>query len=177
MGDFKVVATSSQSARIPLLISTLGPKAFRLAGEISDGALSWMCPLPYLLNEANASLRTGAEAHQRSAPPLVAHMMVVMSTNEAAALAAARQRVQGYTYAEAYARMFARVGFAGAMEGDEAALDALARTLVISGDEATVRSRIYELLASGLDELMLQLIPIADETSEREQLLQVVGTL
>ena len=34
-----------------------------------------------------------------------------------------------------------------------------------------------ELLASGLDELMLQLVPIADEESERKQLIHLVGSL
>jgi len=34
--------------------------------------------------------------------------------------------------------MFAKAGFSGAVNGDEVELDTLARTLVVSGDEATV---------------------------------------
>jgi alkanesulfonate monooxygenase SsuD/methylene tetrahydromethanopterin reductase-like flavin-dependent oxidoreductase (luciferase family) len=37
---FNVVATVPHTAKIPLLTSTLGKKAFQLAGEISDGAIS-----------------------------------------------------------------------------------------------------------------------------------------
>jgi alkanesulfonate monooxygenase SsuD/methylene tetrahydromethanopterin reductase-like flavin-dependent oxidoreductase (luciferase family) len=37
---FNVVATLPRTAQIPLLISTVGKKAFQLAGEIADGALS-----------------------------------------------------------------------------------------------------------------------------------------
>jgi len=48
---------------------------------------------------------------------------------------------------------------------------------VISGDEETVRNRIHELLANGLDELMLDFIPIIDEIKEREQLLHLIGSL
>jgi alkanesulfonate monooxygenase SsuD/methylene tetrahydromethanopterin reductase-like flavin-dependent oxidoreductase (luciferase family) len=177
VGNFKAVITASQSKQIPLLLAALGPKAFRQAGEISDGALSWMCPVPYLLEVAVPALRAGAEERSRSAPPVVAHLMVAMSTDEAAVLAATRPRVHIYARVEAYAHMFVRAGFAGVVEGDEAALDALARTVVISGDEETVRNRIQELLKSGLDELMLQLVPVASEASEREQLLHLVGSL
>jgi hypothetical protein len=37
--------------------------------------------------------------------------------------------------------------------------------------------RLKELLASGLDELMLQLVPVVDTASEQEQLLHLVGSL
>jgi alkanesulfonate monooxygenase SsuD/methylene tetrahydromethanopterin reductase-like flavin-dependent oxidoreductase (luciferase family) len=176
-GNFNAVITASRSAQIPLLIAALGSKAFRQAGEIADGALSWMCPVPYLLNQARPALQAGAEERGRPAPPLIAHLMVAMSTDEAAVLAAVRQRVQVYARVSGYARAFVRAGFAGVVEGDEKALDALARALVISGDESTVRQRIQELLESGLDELMLQLVPVSSEANEREQLLHLVGSL
>jgi len=48
---------------------------------------------------------------------------------------------------------------------------------VISGDEAAIQARIKDLLASGLDELLLQLVPVVDEAAERRRLLQVVSTL
>jgi alkanesulfonate monooxygenase SsuD/methylene tetrahydromethanopterin reductase-like flavin-dependent oxidoreductase (luciferase family) len=73
--------------------------------------------------------------------------------------------------------MLVQAGFAGALDGDEAALDALTRARVISGNEETVRGRLQELLTSGLDELLLQLVPIADAGEERRRLLQLVGSL
>ena len=39
---FKVDASIPRPAQIPLLISALGEKAFHLAGEIADGAISWV---------------------------------------------------------------------------------------------------------------------------------------
>jgi F420-dependent oxidoreductase-like protein len=174
---FKIAVPAPRPAPIPLLISALGPKTFQLAGEIADGALPWMSPIPYLLKVALPALRAGAEARQRPAPPVIAHVLVALSTDGAAVLAAARQWPQMYARAEAYARVFAQAGFAGAVDGNEAELDALTRTLVISGDEMTIRNTIQELLANGLDELQLQLVPIADETRERQQLLQLIGSL
>jgi len=155
----------------------LGLKAFQLAGEIADGAIAGMCPIPYLLKSALPALQAGAEARKRPAPPIIAHMLVALSTDEAAVLAVVRQRLQMMAQVGPFARMFVQAGFAGAMDGNEAELDALARTVMVSGDEATVRHRVQELLTSGLDELQLQLVPIADEEKERKQLLKLVGSL
>jgi alkanesulfonate monooxygenase SsuD/methylene tetrahydromethanopterin reductase-like flavin-dependent oxidoreductase (luciferase family) len=60
--------------RLPILVSALGEKAFQLAGEIADGALSWLCPVPYLLHTGLPAVRKGAAIAGRSAspPPLVA---------------------------------------------------------------------------------------------------------
>lgn len=175
---FKGVFPSTRPVRVPLLISALGAKGFRLAGEIADGALSYLCPVPYLQQIALPALRAGAEEKSRPVPPIVAHLLVALSTNEAAVLAVGRQWIQFVVQSfEHYARLFAQVGFAEVVNGNEAELDALARTLIISGDEATVRSRLQELVASGLDELQLELLPIADGASERKQLLHLIGSL
>src|SRR6266487_5579261 len=96
---FKVAASNPRPAQIPLLISALGEKAFRLAGEIADGAISWVCPVPYLLDKALPALQAGAQAHNRPSPPLVAHIPVALSTAEAAVQQAAMPRISFYTKA------------------------------------------------------------------------------
>jgi alkanesulfonate monooxygenase SsuD/methylene tetrahydromethanopterin reductase-like flavin-dependent oxidoreductase (luciferase family) len=174
---FHVTDTLPRTAQVPLLISTLGLKAFRLAGEIADGALTSLCPVPYLLYQALPALRAGAEEKSRPAPPIVACLPVVFSTDEAVVSAAVRPLLQQLIQASPHANMFAQAGWASAVNGDEAELHALARTLAISGNETTVRDRVQELLASGLDELLLLAIPIVDEAMERKQLLQLIGSL
>src|SRR3954470_23836256 len=64
--------------RTPLLISALRANAFRLAGEIADGAISWMCPISYLAQTARPALGSGAAAAGRPVPPLIAHVPVAM---------------------------------------------------------------------------------------------------
>ena len=172
---FKVVASFPRPTQIPLLISALGEKAFGLAGEIADGAISWVCPVPYLLDTALPALRAGARTQHRPAPPLVAHIPVAMSTDEAAVERAAMPRISFYTKAPFYAHMFAEAGFPIAADGSSIA--ALVKALVLAGNEAQVEKRLRELIASGLDELLLMLVPVADEAREREQLLQVIGSL
>ena len=98
-----------------------------------------------------------------------------MSTDEAAVQAAAKARVSYYTKAPFYAHMFAAAGFPIAADGT--GVDALVKALVVAGDQAQVEKCVRELLASGLDELMLMLVPVADETREREQLIKVIDSL
>src|SRR5713101_3960794 len=172
---FKVATSFPRQAQVPLLISALGEKAFRLAGEIADGAISWVCPVPYLLDTALPALRAGAQAQQRPAPPLIAHIPVAMSTDEAAVEAAATLRFSFYTKAPFYVHMFAAAGFP--IGADGTGVDALVKELVVAGNEAQVEKRVRELIASGLDELLLMLVPVADEARERERLMQVIGSL
>jgi hypothetical protein len=58
-----------------------------------------------------------------------------------------------------------------------AAPDALVESLVILGNEDTVRGRFSGLLASGLDELMLTLLPIINVNDEQVRFLQLVAGL
>src|SRR5919205_1186190 len=75
---FTAKAKLNTTPRVPLLISTLGEGAFRLAGEVADGAISWNCPVPYLLDTGLPALREGAAAAQRPTPALVAHVWIAL---------------------------------------------------------------------------------------------------
>jgi alkanesulfonate monooxygenase SsuD/methylene tetrahydromethanopterin reductase-like flavin-dependent oxidoreductase (luciferase family) len=172
---FRVVSSYPRTAQIPLLISALGEYAFRLAGEIADGAISWVCPVPYLLDKALPALRAGAQAHNRPVPPLVAHIPIAMSTDKAAVREAAMSRISYYTKAPFYAHMFAEAGFP--ITADGSGTDELVKSLVVAGNQAQVKQRLRELIASGLDELLLMLVTVADEVREREQLLQIIASL
>jgi F420-dependent oxidoreductase-like protein len=172
---FKVAASLPGPTQIPLLVSALGEKAFRMAGEISDGAISWVCPVPYLLDTALPALRAGAEAQHRPVPPLIAHIPIAMSTDEAAVQAATTPRISFYTKAPFYKHMFAAAGFPIGEDG--AGVAALVQALVVAGTPSQVENRLRELIASGLDELLLMLVPVTDEAREREQLMQVIASL
>ena len=160
---------------MPLLVSALRANAFHLAGELSDGAISWLCPVPYLLEVALPALRAGAAAAGRPAPPLVAHLSVALGEDRAAVVAAARQTVARYARLPFYARMFADAGFPIAEPGTVP--DALIESLVIFGDEGTVRDRLVAALVGGLDEILVMLVPVADEAAERSRLMRLIGAL
>lgn len=158
----------------PILISALRAGAFQLAGEISDGALSWMCPVHYLLQTAQPAMRAGAEQASRSVPPLVAHLPVVLSTDRAAALAAARPIVSRYGQMPFYAAMFADAGFP--VENGVVS-DALVENLAVIGDEASVAGKLRGLLAQGLDELLVMPVPVADAAEAQARMRTLIGKL
>jgi F420-dependent oxidoreductase-like protein len=172
---FTARATFGRISPIPLLVSALGQGAFQLAGEISDGAISWNCPPSYLVEIALPALRAGAQAAQRPTPPLVAHAWVALSTDTVAVRAAGKKRLGYYANLPFYASMFASAGYP--VEADGSLSNALIDSLVIRGDEAAVTARIDELLGFGLDELLLTAIPLSDEADERRRLFGLVGQL
>ena len=77
-----------------------------------------------------------------------------------------------------YANMFSNAGFS--LTSDQAIPDALVDSLVISGNESIVAARLTELLAAGLDELMVSLVPTTgagDDDDEQTRLMQLIGRL
>jgi len=147
-----------------------------LSGEIADGAISWMCPVPYLLNTGLPALRTAAADHGRSAPSLVAHVIVALSQDRHSVLAAGHQLLDMAAKLPFYIKMFADAGFP-LNPGQTSVPDSLVDSLIVSGNEATVVARFTELLAAGLDELMVTLVPIKDAVDEQTRLMHLIGQL
>ncbi len=163
-----------RTPRTPVLISALRTGAFHLAGEVADGAISWVCPVPYLLEQALPALQAGAAAAGRAAPPMVAHIPVALSQDRAAVTAAARVQLGRYGRLPFYARMFADAGYPvtdGTMSDD------LFAALVVSGNEESVARRLQDLLATGLDELLVMPIAVGDAADEHTRLARLIGQL
>jgi F420-dependent oxidoreductase-like protein len=175
---FNVVVTLPRTTQTPVLISTLGKKAFELAGEIADGALSWVCPVQYLLNTGIPALRTAAAANGRSAPPppLVAYVSVALSEDRHSVMAAGHRVLDMYAKLPFYTKMFSDAGFP-ITDSQTSVPDSLVDNLIVSGNEATVATRLTELLAAGLDELMVTLVPIKDAVDELTRLMHLIGQL
>jgi len=174
---YNVIATLPRTSQIPILISTLGKSAFQLAGQIADGALTWVCPVPYLLHTGVPALRTSAAAVGRSPPPLVAYVPVAVAEDRRAVLAAGHQMLDFYAKISFYANMFSNAGFS--LTSDQAVPDALVDSLVISGNESIVAARLTELLDAGLGEVMVSLVPTtgADDDDEQTRLMRLIGRL
>ncbi|MFN8482160.1 MAG: LLM class flavin-dependent oxidoreductase [Anaerolineae bacterium] len=159
----------------PAPISALRPPSYRAAGEAADGALSWVTPPSYLLDKALPALRDGAAEANRPAPPLIAHIPVVLDTRREVVLAAAQKGLGFYSNLPHYMRMFADAGYP--VPGNGTLPEALVDALVVSGTPEAVEARLRELLASGLDELMVSLVPVADPDGERGALADIIATV
>ena len=69
--------------------------------------------------------------------------------------------------------MFTSAGFPTTL--GSAAPDTVVDSMVISGNEDTVTARFSELLASGLDELMVTMLPIKDTGEEQFRLMHSIA--
>jgi F420-dependent oxidoreductase-like protein len=172
---YTVDATLPGRADVPLLVSALRQNAWELAGELSDGGISWLCPADFLVREAKPALQRGAERAGRETPPLIAHIPVALQTDQAAVRAAMRQQIGGYTRLPFYARMFEASGYPLGPNGEYT--DALLDHLVVSGDEDTIIEQLRALLHRGIDELLLMLIHGADQVAEERRLMQLIARL
>ncbi len=163
------------SSKIPLFIATLGPGAFRLAGEVADGALPVMCPIPYLLKTALPAMSAGAATAGRERPPLVAWVPIAFTKDRATALQVGRQTMSMYPTRSVYRNMFVAAGYTP--QEIDAVSDSFIESLLVFGDESKIRDHLLELLSIGIDRLTLSLFPISDAASEGTRLARLIGQL
>jgi alkanesulfonate monooxygenase SsuD/methylene tetrahydromethanopterin reductase-like flavin-dependent oxidoreductase (luciferase family) len=175
-GEFyRAEATLPRATTTTVPISALREHAFELAGELSDGAISWLCPIDYLARVGKPALERGARAANRPVPPLIAHVLVLPRIDRALVREATRKALSYYAGAPFYQRMFAAAGFP--LGPDSGIPDALIDNLVVSGDDEAIIAALHERLAQGMDELLLNLVPADDPRADEEALLRIIGRL
>jgi alkanesulfonate monooxygenase SsuD/methylene tetrahydromethanopterin reductase-like flavin-dependent oxidoreductase (luciferase family) len=74
-----------------------------------------------------------------------------------------------------YARMFADAGYATAADGTMS--DALFDALLVSGEPGQVAARLAEIQAAGMDEVLVHLVPVADEAAEEAALFTALAAV
>ena len=176
-GTYYTVTTSLPDnvapPEIPIPISTLGPNAFTLAGELADAAITWVTPIQYIVDTALPALQEGADRAGRKRPPLIAHVPVAVSTDRDAARNAFRAQFPVYPKLPFYAAMFAGAGFPVTASGEMT--DGLVDTLAVSGTPEEIKDRLAAIRAQGIDELLISHVTVADETSELEALSEILA--
>jgi F420-dependent oxidoreductase-like protein len=159
--------------RTPLPISALRAGAFRLAGEIADGAISWVCPVPYLIKTARPALEEGAQAAGRPTPPLIGHVPVALGQDREAVRAAARPQLANYGRLPFYRGMFEDAGFP--IPPDGTMPDALLDELVVSGSPAEIAARLHQIQDAGIDDLLVMRITVVDAEAEEAALVELLA--
>ena len=158
---FKVHTRIADPPAVPIMISALRERAFRLAGEIADGAISWVCPASYLGRVAVPALEAGARQAGRPTPPLVAHCFIAVHENREAVYEVARRQVATYPRLPFYSRMFQDAGFPEAKEGTLS--DRMIDAVVVHGDEAQVRAGLQSFIEQGATEVIASIMPVRDD--------------
>lgn len=144
-------ATLREPQPLELLASALRPRSFEVCGELTDGAISWMCPASYLIREALPAISRGAERAGRPVPPLIAHVPVMVSEDRAAVRALARRQLGNYANVPFYLAMFRAAGFPEASAGYS---DAMLDDLIVSGTTDEVVARLAQMIAEGCGEVL-----------------------
>jgi len=160
----------------PVLLSTLGTQAFAAAGELADGALSWLRPIGYLLDAALPAMQRGAAVAGRARPPLIAHVPVALgrADDRAGLREQVRQELSRYVRVPVFARMLAKAGYPVT---DSVVTDELLDELAVIGDEDAVATRLIWILEQEMDELMVSLIPETHNREQEDALLRVLGAI
>ncbi len=164
--DFQGKYYSSNSSIIspvdvPVMISALQPKSFELAGEESDGGLSWVCPEAYLRDVALPAMRAGAERAGRPVPPLIAGVPMCVHDDLHEAREAVRREAPGYPRAVFYQKMFAAAGYPEAFNATWT--DGMIDTAAIVGNESQVTEQLERRFTSGTTEVLASIIPAGSD--------------
>jgi F420-dependent oxidoreductase-like protein len=149
---YKAHDAISEPLNVPVMASALQRGSFELCGEVADGAISWVCPGPYLRDVALPAMQAGAERAGRAVPPLIAHAPVCVHTHASEVQAAFREQFAIYPRLPFYRRMLVAAGFPEAETGTWS--DAMIDAGVLWGDEARVAERLHELLDWGATEIL-----------------------
>jgi F420-dependent oxidoreductase-like protein len=148
---------------VPLLLSALGPRLLRIAGELADGVILWMAP-PQAIDE-HVMPKLLAAAAGRSAPRVVAGLPVAVHDDEAQAREAA------VTYSSMYSGManYQRILEIGGKDSPAAA--------AIVGNEAEVTRQLQSLLDVGVTDVWAATFPVGHDRESRRASLSRTNDL
>jgi F420-dependent oxidoreductase-like protein len=136
---------------VPVLVSALGPRLLRVAGEHADGTVLWMAPARAIETHVAPKLHAAAAAAGRPTPRIVAGLPVAVHDDIAEARAAASASSSIYAQMENYTRIL-EIGGAGT-PADAA----------IVGNESSVTSQLQSLLDAGATDIWAAVFPVGDD--------------
>jgi 5,10-methylenetetrahydromethanopterin reductase len=130
------------ASRPDVYIAALGPQLLKIAGRRTAGTATWMTGPKTLAGHVAPSLRQAAADAGRpeDAVRVVAALPVSVTDDADSARKQAAEQFAMYGFLPSYRAMLDREGYAGPEDA------------AIIGDEATVKDRLDELRAAGVDE-------------------------
>jgi F420-dependent oxidoreductase-like protein len=126
----------------PVLLAALGPAMLRAAGELADGAVTWMTGPRTLADHIVPSVTRAAEAAGRTRPRVVAGLPVCVTSDEAGVRDRVAERFALAGQVPEYRATLDREGAAGPQD------------VAIVGDEDTVARRLRRLAEAGVTDFL-----------------------
>jgi len=135
----------------PILISALAPVMLRLAGEMTDGTITWMTGPRTLETHTVPRINKAAEAAGRPRPRVVAGFPVVVTDDPAGAREKAARAFVVYGTLPNYRRMLEKEGASGPAD------------IAIAGNEAEVERQIRAIAATGTTDFLAGMFTVGDD--------------
>jgi len=174
---FKVHAKLNYGAQVPIITSALRASSFELAGEISEGAVTWLCPASYLRDAALPALERGAARQGRTRPKLIAHAFLALTSDSAELQHGVDEFLPHYPRLTNYQEMFAAAGYPEARQG--AWSTAMVDAVVLHGTDDQCRRKLETFMrTSACEEIILSIMLLgAERDAALRRALQWVGAL
>lgn len=174
---FNVHAKLNYGAEVPVIISALREPSFELAGEIAEGAVTWLCPASYLRDKGVPAIERGAARHGRSRPKLIAHAFLALTSDAEELQQGLTEFLMHYPRLTNYQEMFAAAGHPEARQGTWSA--AMIEAVVLHGTEDQCRKKLEAFMRTcGCDQIILSIMPVgADRDAAMARALQWTGKL
>jgi 5,10-methylenetetrahydromethanopterin reductase len=153
------VGLTMQGPSPSVVVAALGPKMLELAGELSDGTVTWMTGPRTLRTRIVPVISDAAARAQRRPPRVIAGLPVCVTSDVKAARDAVRPRIQAAAQMPSYHRQLE-------LEG----IDDVAK-LAIVGDADHVLESISALAEAGVTELMADVFGSPDEQDRTRDML------
>jgi F420-dependent oxidoreductase-like protein len=140
---------------VPVLLSALGPRLLRVAGEYAQGAILWMAQAKTIGEHIVPRINKAAADAGRPAPRIVAGLPVAVHEDRAEAREAAGFWSTAFRDMPNYQRILERSGFTDAADA------------AISGDERTVRAGLQALIDAGATDIWASVFTVGSNKAER----------
>ncbi|WP_197512722.1 TIGR03564 family F420-dependent LLM class oxidoreductase [Mycobacterium sp. 852002-10029_SCH5224772] len=156
----------SGAPRPDVYIAALGPQLLKIAGRRTSGTCTWMTGPKTLAEHVGPTLRqAAADAGREDGVRVAASLPVSVTDDVDAARKQAAEQFAIYGQLPSYRAMLDREGYAGPQDA------------AIIGDEDTVRGRLDELRAAGVDEYVAAAFDPSPEGRARTRaLLRTYGS-
>jgi len=136
---------------MPVLIAALAPMMLRIAGELTDGTVTWMTGAKTIETHIVPKLTAAAHEAGRPAPRIAAGLPIAVTDDVAAAKERAAKAFVVYGQLPNYRRVLDREGVEGPAD------------VSIVGDEASVERQLRALASAGVTDFFAPMFPVGDD--------------
>jgi len=134
-----------------LLIAALAPVMLRIAGEMTDGTVTWMSGIKTIETHIAPRINRAAKAAGRPQPRVCASLPIAVTDDVARARQLAAQVFQVYGQLPNYQRVLAKQGAQGPAD------------VAIVGNEAEAEQQLRALASAGATDFLAAILPVGDQ--------------